>query len=60
MFWGVFHQREGQESYFMLRPEDVLDDVPDLNPWAEQLSSVRTFCETFFTNVATNPLGDRR
>jgi hypothetical protein len=41
-------------------PTDVVESVPDLDPWAEQVSWVMTFFETFFTHVATNPLGDRK
>nr|WP_224448672.1 hypothetical protein [Haloprofundus salilacus] len=41
-------------------PGDVLADVPDLDPWSEQISWVLTFFETFFTHVATHPLGDRK
>ncbi|WP_226023579.1 VirB4 family type IV secretion system protein [Halomicrobium salinisoli] len=41
-------------------PESVLEAVPDLDPWAEQISWVMTFFETFFENVAGSPLGDRK
>jgi len=41
-------------------PDDVLAGVPDLDPWAEQISRVLTFFETFFTHVANNPLGERK
>jgi len=41
-------------------PDDVLQNVPDLDPWAEQLSWVLTFFETFFEHVAANPLADRK
>lgn len=41
-------------------PQHVLDRVPDLDPWAEQISWVLTFCDTFFTHVANNPLEDRK
>ena len=41
-------------------PEDVLTDVPDLDPWSEQIAWVMTFFETFFSHVATNPLRDRK
>jgi hypothetical protein len=41
-------------------PADVLANAPDLDPWAEQISWVLTFFETFFANVANNPLGDRK
>jgi hypothetical protein len=41
-------------------PEDVLASVPDLDPWAEQVSWVMGFFETFFTHVATNPLAERK
>ena len=30
------------------------------NPWSEQISWVLTFCDTFFTHVANNPLGERK
>jgi len=41
-------------------PEHVLRSVPDLDPWAEQISWVLTFFETFFTHVATHPLEERK
>lgn len=41
-------------------PADVLASVPDLGPWAEQISWVMAFFETFFTHVANNPLEDRK
>ncbi|SNZ15345.1 hypothetical protein SAMN06269185_2463 [Natronoarchaeum philippinense] len=41
-------------------PEHVLQSVSDLDPWAEQISWVLTFFETFFTHVATNPLAERK
>jgi len=41
-------------------PEDVLRSAPDLDPWSEQIAWVMAFFETFFTHVATNPLGDRK
>ena len=41
-------------------PPEILDSVPDLDPWAEQLSRTMTFFETFFEVVATNPLADRK
>jgi len=41
-------------------PEEVLRSAPDLDPWSEQIAWVMAFFETFFTNVATNPLGDRK
>lgn len=40
-------------------PESILADVPDLDPWSEQISWVLTFFETFFAHIAANPLGDR-
>jgi type IV secretory pathway VirB4 component len=40
-------------------PATVLHSVPDLDPWAEQINWVMTFFETFFTQVAANPLDDR-
>ncbi|QPV61549.1 transfer complex protein [Halosimplex litoreum] len=41
-------------------PTEVLQDVPDLDPWSEQISWVLTFFETFFEHVASNPLADRK
>jgi hypothetical protein len=41
-------------------PSEVLDAVPDLDPWSEQITWVLTFFETFFTHVANSPLGDRK
>ncbi|WP_256393038.1 VirB4 family type IV secretion system protein [Natronoarchaeum rubrum] len=41
-------------------PKHVLQSVSDLDPWAEQISWVLTFFETFFTHVATNPLDERK
>jgi len=41
-------------------PSSVLDSVPDLDPWAEQIAWVLTFFETFFEHVAGNPLDDRK
>ncbi|MBV0903509.1 VirB4 family type IV secretion system protein [Haloarcula salina] len=41
-------------------PSSVLDSVPDLDPWAEQVAWVLTFFETFFEHVAGNPLDDRK
>jgi len=41
-------------------PDHVLRSVPDLDPWAEQISWVLSFFETFFTHVATHPLGERK
>jgi hypothetical protein len=40
-------------------PPDVLDDAPDLDPWATQVGWVLAFFETFFASVADNPLGER-
>jgi hypothetical protein len=40
-------------------PAAVLQSVPDLDPWAEQINWVMTFFETFFRQVAANPLDDR-
>jgi hypothetical protein len=40
-------------------PEDVLESVPDLDPWAEQVAWVLGFFETFFEAVALNPLEGR-
>jgi hypothetical protein len=37
-------------------PDSVLADVPDLDPWGEQISWVLTF----FAHVANNSLGDRK
>jgi len=41
-------------------PPSVLDSVPDLDPWSEQIAWVLTFFETFFEHVAGNPLDDRK
>ncbi|MDG5778327.1 transfer complex protein [Haloarculaceae archaeon H-GB1-1] len=41
-------------------PRHVLDDVPDLDPWSEQIAWVLTFFDTFFAHVANNPLDDRK
>jgi hypothetical protein len=41
-------------------PENVLAATPDLDPWAEQITWVMTFFETFFEQVAGNALGDRK
>ncbi|WP_436926217.1 VirB4 family type IV secretion system protein [Halosimplex amylolyticum] len=41
-------------------PPEVLANAPDIDPWSEQISWVLTFFETFFTHVATNPLGGRK
>ena len=41
-------------------PDDVLQDVPDLDPWSEQISWVLTFFETFFEHVAANSLEERK
>jgi len=41
-------------------PEHVLANVPDLDPWSEQISWVLTFFETFFTHVANSPLEGRK
>lgn len=41
-------------------PEKILESVPDLDPWSEQISWVLTFFETFFKNVASSPLEDRK
>jgi hypothetical protein len=40
-------------------PPGVLEDVPDLDPWGEQISWVLSFFETFFEHVAGNPLANR-
>ncbi len=40
-------------------PRAVFESVPDMDPWAEQLSWVMSFFETFFETVAGNPLGER-
>ncbi|WP_440992297.1 VirB4 family type IV secretion system protein [Haloarchaeobius baliensis] len=40
-------------------PSEVLDSTPDIDPWGEQIAWVLTFFKTFFTHVASNPLGDR-
>ncbi|WP_135303744.1 VirB4 family type IV secretion system protein [Haloarcula amylovorans] len=41
-------------------PREVLDAVPDIDPWSEQIAWVLTFFETFFTHVASSPLDDRK
>ncbi|MDS0260522.1 transfer complex protein [Haloarcula sp. S1CR25-12] len=41
-------------------PTDILESVPDIDPWSEQISWVLTFFETFFENVASSPLKDRK
>ncbi|MFC7195107.1 VirB4 family type IV secretion system protein [Halosimplex aquaticum] len=41
-------------------PEEVLREVPDLDPWSEQISWMLTFFETFFAHVASNPLEERK
>ncbi|RMB08336.1 VirB4 family type IV secretion system protein [Haloplanus aerogenes] len=41
-------------------PASVLANVPDLDPWSQQIAWVLTFFESFFTSVATNPLGERK
>jgi hypothetical protein len=41
-------------------PPALLERVPDLDPWSEQITWVLTFFETFFTHVANSPLGDRK
>ncbi|GGL34194.1 transferase [Halarchaeum grantii] len=40
-------------------PPEVLDAVPTLDPWSDQITRVLAFFETFFEHVAGNPLGDR-
>jgi hypothetical protein len=40
-------------------PVDILEQAPDLDPWAEQISWVMTFFETFFSEVADSRLGSR-
>ncbi|WP_256301994.1 VirB4 family type IV secretion system protein [Haloarchaeobius salinus] len=40
-------------------PSEVLESTPDIDPWGEQVAWVLTFFKTFFTHVASNPLGDR-
>jgi hypothetical protein len=40
-------------------PQSVLDEVPDLDPWSEQISWVMDFFATFFETVADNPLSER-
>ncbi|MFC7076810.1 VirB4 family type IV secretion system protein [Haloarcula halophila] len=41
-------------------PQHVLDSVPDMDPWAEQIAWVLTFFETFFKTVASSPLEARK
>nr|WP_245707860.1 transfer complex protein [Haloarchaeobius iranensis] len=40
-------------------PSEVLESTPDIDPWGEQIAWVLTFFKTFFTHVASNPLGER-
>ncbi|WP_277552339.1 VirB4 family type IV secretion system protein [Halobaculum limi] len=40
-------------------PQAILAEVPDLDPWSEQIAWVMTFFETFFTHIAASPLGGR-
>ena len=40
-------------------PSEALESTPDIDPWGEQIAWVLTFFKTFFTHVASNPLGDR-
>ncbi|WP_232700638.1 VirB4 family type IV secretion system protein [Halobacterium wangiae] len=40
-------------------PPHIIQDVPDLDPWAEQVAWVLGFFETFFRDVAMNPLNGR-
>lgn len=40
-------------------PEHVLARADDIDPWGEQITWVMTFFETFFEEVANNPLGER-
>ena len=37
----------------------MFEDVPDLDPWGEQIANVMAFFELFFEQVANNPLGER-
>ncbi|WP_435067629.1 VirB4 family type IV secretion system protein [Haloplanus sp. C73] len=41
-------------------PASVRESVPDIDPWAEQITWALTFFETFFTHVATSELGSRK
>nr|WP_279527483.1 transfer complex protein [Halospeciosus flavus] len=40
-------------------PPEVFETVSDFNPWGDQIIRVLTFFETFFSHVASNPLGER-
>jgi hypothetical protein len=40
-------------------PPSILEEAPDLDPWAEQVAWVMDFFATFFDAVAANRLGDR-
>jgi len=41
-------------------PPDVLARTTDIDPWAEQITWVLSFFDSFFSNAATNPLADRK
>lgn len=43
----------GSTRWTCNRPDEVLQDIPDFNPWSDQIAWAITFFETFFTNVAT-------
>lgn len=40
-------------------PDQVLQEVDDIDPWGEQINWVMTFFATFFEHVADHPLGER-
>jgi len=40
-------------------PNQVLQEVDDIDPWGEQINWVMTFFATFFEHVADHPLGER-
>jgi ferredoxin-nitrite reductase len=49
-FWGVFHQRSGQESYFMLR---ISNAFGVLEPG--QLRTIAEVCQEYATGPVSNP-----
>ncbi|WP_435068162.1 nitrite/sulfite reductase [Haloplanus sp. C73] len=49
-FWGVFHQRDGQESYFMMRLTNVNGQMN-----AEQLRTIGEVAREYATGPVDNP-----
>ena len=49
-FWGVFHQRDGQESYFMMRLTNVNGQLN-----AEQLRAIGEVARDYATGPVENP-----